>query len=88
MTLFANHREFQPGFTEGTGQRTLSKYCNQTAQSSPAAPANTGNGVSLPLIKSQAKKSRCEQRLFYMADRVGFEPTEGLTLRRFSRPVP
>lgn len=23
-----------------------------------------------------------------LADRVGFEPTEGLTLRRFSRPVP
>lgn len=23
-----------------------------------------------------------------LAERVGFEPTEGLTLRRFSRPVP
>ena len=25
---------------------------------------------------------------WYLAERVGFEPTEGLTLRRFSRPVP
>ena len=25
---------------------------------------------------------------FALAERVGFEPTEGLTLRRFSRPVP
>ena len=31
-----------------------------------------------------ARGGRCA----YLAERVGFEPTEGLTLRRFSRPVP
>ena len=41
-----------------------------------------------PSSLHQIHKTPLSGRLVYLAERVGFEPTEGLTLRRFSRPVP
>ena len=44
--------------------------------------------ASAPTSLRQIRKTPLSGRLVYLAERVGFEPTEGLTLRRFSRPVP
>jgi hypothetical protein len=49
------------------------------------------SGSSACFLPSNRLKLRFQSRSLFqdlVAERVGFEPTEGMTLRRFSRPVP
>ena len=58
------------------------------AQTTSDAHASDSSACFLP---SNRLKLRFQSRSLFqdlVAERVGFEPTEGMTLRRFSRPVP
>jgi len=44
--------------------------------------------VLIPVVTTRKAKRPTRGRFAFLAERVGFEPTEGLTLRRFSRLLP
>jgi hypothetical protein len=66
-------------------ERTSAQPTAQRARHSMCRVTRVGSHSVITIRKT---KRPTWGRFALLAERVGFEPTEGLTLRRFSRPVP
>jgi hypothetical protein len=71
-------------------ERLFDNSTNPSLQPLPS-PANPAKPIDLKRKEQSGvliPDEEPENQLTWLADRVGFEPTVGLHLRRFSRPLP